>query len=169
VDLPLLADTWVHAGTPDTNYDGYAALVLFTTGLDNALLSFDRSALPTNATILDADLTVFVTFESGATGKRLTALNVENFDPTSVTFADHPTYFNPGPDQFLPPEPGEMHLTVADQVTNWDQLPVPTLDGKPLGQLALAVSGPYAGRVALASLESWPPGRHARLRVTYLP
>ncbi len=56
VELPLMADTWVNGGDTATNFDAFAATVVRTTGLDNALLTFDRSALPEGVEILSAEL-----------------------------------------------------------------------------------------------------------------
>ncbi len=91
-----MADTWVNGGDTAANFDGYAAEVVRTTGLDNALLTFDRSALPEGAEIVSAELTINTTFESGAFGKEMTVLNTEAFDSTAVTFDTAPAIYNPG-------------------------------------------------------------------------
>lgn len=159
VSLPLLADTWVNSGDPLANYDSYAALIVRPTGLDNAFLSFDRASLPPNADILSARLILTVTLESGATGKHLQALNVAPFASRQLNYANAPATYNPS--VAVPVRPGEMALDVSAQVQAWPVAAQP-------GQLAIAATGPR-GRVALASLESWPAGQGAQLQLTFVP
>jgi len=159
VSLPLLADTWVDSGTPTTNYNAYAALIVRPTGLDNAFLSFDRALLPPTADIRSAQLTLTVLFESGAAGKRLQVLNVTTFDTTQVSYANAPATYNP--DTPVVVHPGQLILDVSAQVSAW-------ADDSGPGQLALSATGPR-GRIAVASRESWPSGQEPTLQVTFVP
>ncbi len=165
VELPLTADTWVNGGDTAMNYMYDTKLVVRPTGLDNALLSFDRTALPIGADIVSAELTVNVAFESGAAGKQLLVMNVAPFDPTTVTYATGPDYYNPGPgaDVAL----GQLALDATEQIKAWDAVGAP---GN--AQLAIAADGPL-GRIVLDSAEAANanPGVSFApvLRVTYVP
>jgi len=163
VEVPLLADTWVNGGDTATNFDDYAALVARTSGLDNVLLTFDRSALPEGANMISADLMVNVTLESGSFGKELTVLNTEAFDTTTVTYDIAPAIYNPGVS--VPVTVGMMTFDVMGNVEAWDDMGVQaTADGH-IVTLAISGSGPW-GRVTMDGLETWqamPP----TLMVTY--
>ena len=161
VELPLTADTWVNGGDPAANYMWDNKLVVRPTGLDNALLSFDRSALPVGAEIVSAELMVNATLESGALGKQLMVMNVDPFDPMTVTYADGLNYFNPGPgvDVAL----GALTLDATEQVKAWD------LAGAPgNAQLAIAADGP-AGRIVFISSDAPDKAKAPKLMVTYIP
>ena len=118
VEVPLLADTWLNGGDTATNFNDYAALVARTSGLDNVLLTFDRSALPEGANMISADLMVNVTLETGSFGKELTVLNTEAFDTTTVTYDTAPAIYNPGVS--VPVTVGMMTFDVAGNVEAWD-------------------------------------------------
>jgi hypothetical protein len=167
VELPLVADTWVSGGDTGANHDGYAALVARTTGLDNALLTFDRSALPVGMEIVSAELTVNATFQSGAFGKELTVLNTNPFDSTTVTYDDAPTVYNPGDAVPVPDALGMvMTFDVAGNVTAWDAVGAQATADGDMGQLAISATGPW-GRVTMDSLETYE-ANPAMLTVTYM-
>ncbi len=153
VSLPLVADTWVNGGDEGANFDGYAVLTTRTSGLDNILLTFDRSALADDVTIVDAALKVYVDTESGAFGKSLNVLNVDAFDSTTVTYADAPATYNPS--DAVAVALGELSFDVTAQIAAWE-------DGS---QLAITSGGPF-GRVSIDSLESYQ-AMPAILMVTY--
>lgn len=164
IELPLVSDTWVNGGVTNQNNMWSNILVVRPTGLDNALLTFDRSALPVGVEILDAKLEVNAIFESGALGKRLSVMNVDPFDAETVTFDDGLNYYNPGPS--IDVAMGPLSLDATAQVQAWDAAGSP---GNP--QLAIAADGPL-GRVVFDSKE----GAHAKntptapkLMVTYRP
>lgn len=156
VELPLVADTWVNGGDQATNNNAFAALIGRTTGLDNVLLSFDRSLLPAGQEIVSAELAVNVQSQSGQFGKTLVASNVNAFDPATVTYANAPLIFNPGAAVAVPNANGSMAFDVAAQVAAWDA------EGD---SLAISAAGP-GGRVVMDSLESFQ-GQPATLKVTY--
>lgn len=162
--LPLLADAWVATAAPADNYNDRPGLIIRNSGEDNALLLFDRSQLPAGAELLEATLTIHLYLESGAWGKHLLVLNAAPFDPATVTFATAPAVFNPGQPIPVSPALGDLTIDVRDQIAAWDAAGADAQRG----YLALAMSGPN-GRVALASLESWPPDQHAVLRVRFIP
>ncbi len=165
VTLPLVQDTWVNGGSQATNYVWDTKLIVRPTGLDNVLLTFDRSALPAGANITRAQLSLKATLESGAHGKKLKVMNVDPFDPMTVTFEDGLNYFNPGP--AVDVAMGTIVLDATEQVKAWD---IPGGAGN--WQLAVAAEGP-AGRVVFNSMEA----AHANpdkatapvLTVTYIP
>ena len=165
VELPLVADTWVNGGAENANYMYDTKLVVRPTGLDNALLSFDRSSLPIGANIVSAELSMFATFESGAAGKQLMVMNVDPFDPATVTYALGLNFYNPGPGVDAPM--GMVTLDATEQVKAWDLVGGP---GNP--QLAVAADGP-AGRVVFISAEGHnanpASGSAPMLKVTYIP
>ena len=164
VELPLVDDTWVNGGAVNTNYYWDKKLLVRPTGLDNALLTFDRSALPEGVEILDATLTVNVTFESGAYGKQLMVMNVDPFDAMTVTYADGLNYYNPGPGADV--AMGMVTMDATSQVAAWDA------DGSPGNpQLAIAADGPM-GRVVFDSKDTLlanPNAMPPKLVVTYRP
>ncbi|NOX60445.1 MAG: BspA family leucine-rich repeat surface protein [Chloroflexi bacterium] len=162
ITLPLLDDTWVTWGRPHLNYQTWPGLSIWTSGLDNALLKFDRSLLPQNASIISATLTLNLTAQSGAWGKTLTALNTEPFTPALVTYASAPDAYNPSPPAPIPSTPGPLSLDVTAQVAAWDAYGLRSFRW---AYLALSASGP-PGRIALHSLES-ASGSPPQLRVTY--
>ena len=162
VELPLLNDAWVTWGQPDANYDGWAGLSVWTTGLDNALLKFDRSPLPQNATVISATLTVNVQGQTGAGGKTLAALNADPYTPAQVSYASAPATYNPSPAVDVPLAAGPLSLDVTGQVAAWDGNGLVSYQW---AYLALSASGP-AGRIILDSLES-DSGSPPRLLVTY--
>ncbi len=164
VELPLIADGWVATGAPAMNFHTYAVLTSRPTGLDNILLTFDRSLLPTDAVVVDAKLQVrSVTNASGQLRKKMSVVNVTPFDSATVTGADalagRLTFFNPGAEVDVPLGPADMTLDVTAQVAAW---------GAADSQLAIQTSGP-AGRTNIAALESWPSGQAAVLTVIYTP
>jgi len=164
VELPLVQDTWVNGGAVNANYVWDKKLVVRPTGLDNALLSFDRSLLPPGAEIVRAELSVYTTFESGAFGKQLMVMNVDPFDPMTVTYADGLNYYNPGPGVDV--GMGELTLDATEQVKAWD---MPGSPGN--AQLAVAADGPM-GRVVFNSSETPlanPDAMPPKLLVTYIP
>ncbi len=154
VGLPLVADTYVNGGDEATNFDDHAILTTRTSGLDNILLTFDRSALPDDVTIIDGELRVYVETESGAIGKSLTVLNVDAFDSTTVTYDDAPATFNPG-DAVALVALGELSFDVTAQIASWADS----------SQLAIASEG-HLGRISIDSLESYQTVP-ATLTVTY--
>lgn len=156
VTLPLMYDTWVNGGATATNYNSYAALIGRTTGLDNVLLTFDRSLLPAGQVITAAELKVNVSGQSGQFGKSLVAANVNAFDPTKVTYANAPLIFNPSAAVAVPNANGSMTFDVTSQVTAW---------GAAGNSLAISAAGP-GGRVILDSLESYQ-SQPATLTLTY--
>ncbi|RME84322.1 MAG: glycosyl hydrolase family protein, partial [Caldilineae bacterium] len=165
VELPLLADTWVSSGLPNQNYNAFAALIARTSGVDNVLLTFDRSTLPVGARLVSATLRLNATFQSGADGKELRVMNVTPFDAATVTFADGLTFYNPGP--AIPVALGPLDLDATAQVAGWDAAVGRFAAQDGLGYLAVSASGP-AGRVAFDSLETYraqPP----TLTVVYMP
>jgi hypothetical protein len=164
VELPLVADTWVSGGDTGTNHDSYAAMIVRTTGLDNALLTFDRSALPAGMEIASAELTIATTFESGALGKELTVLNVNPFDSTTVTYDDAPSVYNPG--AAVPVSMGMMTFDVAFNVAAWDAVGAQAAADDDMGQLAISATGPF-GRIVFDSLETYQ-AMPAKLTVTYM-
>lgn len=164
VELPLVADTWVNGGSVGTNYNTFAALIARTTGLDNVLLTFDRSLLPAGANIQSATLTLRMTGESGAPGKTLTAHNVNTFNSATVTYATAPLTYNPGTP--VPAVVGPINFDVKAQVMAWDAAGAQA-NGSTMGQLAVSAAG-LPGRVIFDSLESFA-GAPAKLVVTYLP
>ncbi len=162
--LPLLADTWVATAAAAENYNNQPGLIVRNSGQDNALLLFDRSLLPAGAEVLEATLVLHLYLESGAWGKQLIVLNTQAFDPAAVTFASAPIAFNPGEPVPVPPALGDLAIAVREQIAAWDAKgPDPER-----GYLAIAMSGPN-GRVAIASLESWPPDQSPTLRVRFIP
>ena len=165
LELPLLADTWVNSGDATGNFDSYAALIARTTGVDNILLTFDRSEVPIGATIVSAQLDVNATFQSGADGKQLSVVNVVPFDSTTVTYNDSPAVFNPG--ESMPVTLGPISFDATAQVAVWDAVAAqsPAQDEK--GYLAISASGPY-GRVVFDSLETYQ-ANPANLTIVYLP
>ncbi len=169
VELPLVADTWVNGGDPAMNYNSFAALIGRTTGLDNVLLSFDRSLLPAGQQIVSAELAVNVTGQSGQFGKSLVAANVNAFDPAKVTYATAPLLYNPGTAVVVPNANGEVAFDVASQVTAWDAGAADAAGGAQaadsMGNLAVSAAGPW-GRVIMDSLESFQ-GHPATLKITY--
>ena len=154
VELPLLADTWVNSDGSSSalNYNDYAALVARTTGVDNILLTFDRSALPEGANIISADLMVNVTLESGAFGKELTVLNTEGFDSATVTFETAPDVYNPG--EPVAAAVGMLSFDVANNVAAWDAAGAQATDDHHMDWLAISASGPF-GRISMDSMESY--------------
>ena len=74
VELPLLADTWLDGDYTGIDCGCSFALICRPTGLDNILLTFDRSALPKDAYIYSAELTVNVMGETGTSGKEMAAI-----------------------------------------------------------------------------------------------
>ncbi len=183
VQLPLMADTWVNGGQQTVNFDDYAALIGRTTGLDNVLLTFDRSALPAGANLQSATLTLRFVGESGTKGKSLTAWNVNAFDSTAVTYKTAPLSYNPGSAVALPAAAGHVNFNVKAQVAAWDAAGAQAssrgfvASAQPSGSargaagskglLAVSASGPL-GRVIFDSLESFQ-GHPATLTVTYMP
>jgi uncharacterized repeat protein (TIGR01451 family) len=163
VELPLLADTWVSGGDTGANHDGYAALVARTSGLDNILLTFDRSALPEGANLISAELMVKVTLESGAFGKELTVLNTEPFDSTTVTYDTAPAVYNPG--AAVPAAVGMMSFDVATNVAAWDAVGAQAIADQHMDTLAISASGPW-GRISMDSLEAFE-AKAPTLMVTY--
>ncbi len=164
VELPLTSDTWLSGGHPTANHMWDHKLVVRPTGLDNVLLTFDRSALPAGVEILNAELTVNATYETGALGKRLMVMNVDPFDAATATYADGLNFYNPGPAADV--AMGPMMLDATDQVMAWDAANSP---GNP--QLAIAADGPL-GRVVFDSLETAnadPNAMAPKLMVTYRP
>ena len=125
VELPLMADTWIDGGVTGANYNDYAATVVRTTGLDNALLTFERSALPEGVEILSAELAMNLTLQSGSFGKELAVLNVEAFDTTTVTYDDAPAVYNPGASVAVPDDLGMVTFDVAGNVAAWDANAMP--------------------------------------------
>ncbi len=164
VELPLVADTWVNGGAVGTNYNAFAALIARTTGLDNVLLTFDRSALPAGANIQSATLTLWMTGESGGPGKTLTVHNVNPFDSATVTYATAPLTYNPGVP--VPAAIGLVNFDVKAQVMAWDAAGALS-NGSTTGQLAVSAAG-LPGRVIFDSLETFA-AVPAKLTVTYLP
>ena len=162
IELPLMSDTWLRWSEPDRNQDMSKMLVIRPTGLDNALIVFDRTDLPQGATILDAKLTVNVVYQSGAEGKMLAALDTEVFTPKQVTYNNQPMIYNPGPSVVVPMTNGPLMLDVTNQVSAWDQ---PKFTSYHRGYLALSASGPN-GRIVLESKET-PGGKPPTLTVTY--
>ncbi len=140
VTLPLMADTWVNSGDMAINYNNYAALIARTTGVDNILLVFDRSQLPTGATITAATLELYVSGQSGQWGKQLAALNVDAFDPATVTFATAPSFYNPSASVTVPNEIGTVMLDAMNQVEAWDAM-AQSADG--MGYLAVSATNAY--------------------------
>jgi len=176
VDLPLTADTWVNGGDVATNNDAFADLIARTTGLDNVLLTFDRSALPVGANVTSAELTANFTGQSGQFGKSLTVLNTEDFDSATVTFATAPNTYNPSEAVAVPETPGLVSFDVTNNVKAWDAVGAQRGRGSPIlqadamedmGLLAISASGP-AGRVIFDSLETWN-ATPVSLQVTYIP
>jgi PKD repeat protein len=165
IEIPLTADTWVSGGDTGANHDDYAALVVRTTGLDNALLTFDRSALPAGVEIMNAELTINTTFESGASGKELTILNTNPFDSTTVTYDDAPVLYGPG--DSVPVSMGVMTFDVTNNVRAWDAVGAQATADASIGQLAVSATGPW-GRIVFDSLETYE-ANPARLVVTYRP
>ena len=163
VELPLVADTWVNGGDQATNNNGFAALIGRTTGLDNVLLSFDRSLLPAGQEIVSAELAVNVTSQSGQFGKTLVASNVNTFDPTKVTYANAPLIYNPGAAVAVPNAVGGMAFDVASQVTAWDAAGAQAAED--MGNLAISAAGP-GGRVVMDSMETFQ-SQPATLKITY--
>jgi len=164
VELPLTADTWLSGGNVGNNYMWDKKLVVRPTGLDNVLLSFDRSALPEGVEILNATLDLNATYESGALGKQLMVMNVDPFDPETITYADGLNFYNPGP--AVDVAMGMLSLDATAQVMAWDADQSP---GNP--QLAIAADGP-AGRVVFDSKETLlahPDAKPPKLMVTYRP
>ena len=165
VELPLLADTWVDGGNTGANHYWDKLLAVRPTGLDNILFEFDRSALPVGADVVSAKLTLNAINETGAHGKNLSVMNVDPFDPTTVTFDDGLNYYNPGP--ALPVAMGLLDLDATDQVKAWDAAGSP---GN--AQLAVSADGPL-GHVSFNSSEAAavnPSGAIApKLMVTYIP
>ncbi len=165
ITLPLMADTWVNGGQQTTNFDTYAALIGRTSGLDNVLLTFDRSKLPVGANLQSATLALQFVGESGTKGKSLTAWNVNAFNSAAVTYKTAPLSYNPGSAMSLPAGPGAVQLDVKAQVAAWDAAGAQAAGDK--GLLAVSASGPL-GRVIFDSLESFQ-GHPATLTVTYMP
>ncbi|MBX7234973.1 MAG: immune inhibitor A [Caldilineales bacterium] len=165
VELPLMYDGWVNGGAGGANYNDYAALIARATGLDNVLLTFDRSALPEGAEVHHASLSLMYRGQSGAVGKSLTAWNVNAYDPMTVTYDTAPLAYNPGAPVAVPGAAGSVSFDVASQVMAWDAAGAADADG--MGQLAVSASGPL-GRVIFDSLESYQASP-ATLEVTYLP
>ncbi len=165
VTLPLMADTWVNGGDPAVNYNTFAALIGRTTGLDNILLTFDRSALPAGAEIVGAELGANFSGQSGQFGKTLVAANVNAFTPATVTYATAPLVYNPGAAVAVPNAAGPVTFDVTSQVAAWDAGAAQAADGK--GNLAILAAGP-GGRVILDSLETFQ-GHPATLTVMYRP
>ncbi|HEY52577.1 MAG TPA: DNRLRE domain-containing protein [Caldilineae bacterium] len=168
VEIPLVADTWVKGSSTSSglNFDTHVALVVRTSGLDNALLTFDRSALPEGMEIVNAELMINTTFESGAWGKELTVLNVNPFDSTTVTYDTAPAVYNPGESVAVPNELGMMTFDVTDNVAAWDAMGAQATTAEQMGQLAISATGPF-GRVVFDSLESYL-AKPAMLTVTYM-
>lgn len=165
ITLPLQHDTWVTWGDEHGNYDAYAALIARTSGLNNILLRFGRSALPQNARIFSAKLQVHVSGQSGALGKSLAVLNVTPFTPAAVTYAVQNAellLYNPSAAVSVPLAPGPLSFDVTEQVKSWDD---PLFTSYHRGYLALSASGPF-GRIILDSLET-TAGSPATLTVTY--
>ena len=165
LELPLLADTWVNSGDAANNFDPYAALIVRTTGVDNILLTFDRSELPTGATIVSAQLDMNATFQSGADGKQLNVMNVTSFDSATVTYSDNLAFFNPGP--ALPVIIGPLSLDATGQVATWDDAAAQSTTQFGPGYLAISATGPY-GRVVMDSLETYK-AQPVTLTIVYLP
>jgi hypothetical protein len=165
VELPLTADTWLSGGKPDTIYAWDHKLVVRPTGLDNVLLSFDRSALPVGANVVSAKLCMNAIYESGAHGKQLMVMNVDPFDPATVTYNTGLAFYNPGPgvDVVM----GKVVMDATEQIKAWDAMGSP---GN--AQLAVAADGPL-GRVTFDSLEAANANpsvaKAPRLKVTYIP
>ena len=154
VELPLLADTWVNSagGSEALNFNDYAALVARTTGLDNILLTFDRSALPEGANLISAELMVNVTLESGAFGKELTVLNSEGFDSATVTFETAPAVYNPG--EPVAAAVGMLSFDVLNNVAAWDAVGAQATADHHMDYLAISASGPF-GRFSMDSMEAF--------------
>lgn len=165
VQLPLMYDGWVNGGIVGANYNDFAALIARATGLDNVLLTFDRSALPEGADLHHATLSLMFRGQSGAVGKSLTAWNVNPFDPMTVTYDTAPLAYNPGAPVAVPAAASSLSFDVASQVAAWDA--AGAADADAMGQLAVSASGPL-GRVIFDSLESYQASP-ATLEVTYLP
>ncbi len=165
VELPLVDDTWINGGVTNQNNMWTNVLIVRPTGLDNAMLSFDRSMLPVGADITDAKLMMNAILESGAHGKKLMVMNVDPYDASTVTFDTAPAFYNPGPGMDV--AMGELALDATEQVKAWDAAGSP---GN--AQLAVAADGPL-GRVSFYSME----GANAqndlalapKLMVTYVP
>ena len=155
--VPLTADTWVNGGEVEANYDGFAALIARTTGLDNALLTFDASGIPEGVEIVSAELTVNVTGQSGAFGKELAVLNSEPFTSTEVTYATAPAVSNPSASMAVPDDGGAVTFDVTDQITE--------AGTGGMVYLAISATGPR-GRVIMDSLETFN-GKPAMLKVVY--
>ncbi len=168
VELPLLADTWVNggAGNTNTNYNTFAAIIARATGLDNAYFVFDRSLLPAGADVQSATMTLHFTGQSGSTGKSLTAWNVNDFDPATVTYATAPAPYNPGSPVTAPASPGPLSFDVKTQVMAWDAVGAQQMSAG-MAALADSASGPL-GRVIFDSLETFQ-AQPATLTVTYMP
>ncbi|HEY52576.1 MAG TPA: S8 family serine peptidase [Caldilineae bacterium] len=165
VELPLLADTWVSGGSTGANHDSTTHLTVRTSGLDNAFLTFDRSALPAGASIISAELTVKTTAQSGAFGKELTVLNTNPFDSTTVTYDDAPQIYNPSATVAVPDALGMVTFDVIGNVTAWDAAGAQATADQHIGQLAISATGPF-GRIVFDSLETWQASP-AKLVVTY--
>jgi len=165
IELPLVADTWVNSGDATENFDTYAALIARTTGVDNILLTFDRSAVPIGATIVSAQLDVNATFQSGADGKQLSVLNVMPFDSATVTYNDSPAVFNPGAS--MPVTLGPISFDATAQVATWDAVAAQSPAQDENGYLGISASGPF-GRVVFDSLETYQASPTA-LTIVYLP
>jgi hypothetical protein len=165
VELPLTADTWVSGGNTGANNMWSNILVVRPTGLDNTMLSFDRSALPVGVEISKAKLCMNAVMESGAYGKKLMVMNVGPFDPATVTYDTAPDFYNPGPGTDV--TMGKIVLDATEQVKAWDAMGSP---GN--AQLAVAADGPL-GRIAFNSAEGanalHDPTLAPRLKVTYIP
>ena len=165
VVLPLVQDTWVSGGDTASNHVWDNILVVRPTGLDNILLTFDRSPLPPAAKIVQAKLCMNAVFESGALGKEVKVMNVDPFDPFTVTYDNAPNYYNPGPS--TPVTMGKVVMDATEQVKAWD---MPGAPGN--WQLAVALDGPL-GRVTFNSKEAenaYPQEYKApKLKVTYIP
>ncbi len=165
VELPLVADTWVNGGLTGNNYMWDTKLAVRPTGLDNALLAFDRSALPAGANITKAELMLNALSQTGADGKQLMVMNVDTFDAATVTFADALNYYNPGPG--LDVAMGPLTLDATEQVKAWD-----AAGSSNNSQLAVAADGPL-GHISFGSMEAananHDPSLAPKLLVTYVP
>ncbi len=162
--LPLTADTWVNTGDAGVNYNATAILTSRSTGLDNILLTFDRSLLPAGATIVDAQLTLRnVANASGQLGKEMAVTNVSAFDSATVTgaaaLAGTLSFFNPSAALPVALGPADVTVDVTAQIAAW---------AAGDSQLAVQTSGP-AGRTNIGAMESWPAGQAATLTVVYIP
>ena len=165
VTLPLVADTWVNGGAQTTNYNAYAALIGRTSGLDNILLTFDRSLLPKGLEIVGAQLDVNFSAQSGQFGKSLVASNVNAFNPATVTYANAPLTYNPGTALAVPNAAGHVLLDVTSQVHAWDAAGAQAAASQ--ASLAISSAGPW-GRVIMDSLETFQ-SQPAKLTVLYRP